>query len=1427
MGTTQDFVQLHNHTHYSVQDALPSPKALVKKAREMGFPAIAITDHGRMGGSIEFVEACRKVDEKTDPIKPIVGIEAYTVADHRVKEQVIRADGKKGRPKSNHLTLLAMNGDGYRNLVQAASLGAEEGYYYEPRISWPVVQEHNEGVIAMSGCLGSEVNQAFLRGDDEEAERVMRRFKDVFGDRYYAELQFHGIPEQKECMPKLAALARKLDIPCVASNDVHYLEPNDWQVHDILIQMRDLSVDRSGGKNGKKDAYGSHQFYMKDQAAMSKIFDGLDSSAVRNALLLSERVEDHLKLDSKHLLPSLPIPKDDERFTAWYKKHLPYNKPNEAYLAYRAFDGLQKLGLANDPIYKTRLRSELEQIWYMGVGDYFLIEDDLVQFMKGDNILFGIRGSGVGSLVNYCLGVCAIDPLRWNLMFERFLNPGRGTQYKVTLSELPFKAWFSEMGKQDQTLPTLRLRELAKANKDGLEEFGPDIAKEIWVLEQQGYAAYICDLADRGIKSSQNECQLWTAYFLGITDKRPDGGMIASKVATLPDVDTDMDDSRRQEAIAYTRTKYGEKNVAQIGTWGTYGAKAAVKGALKTSERFIGQFGEKAHAVAESITKTIPGKPGITIDEAISESDEFAQWARKYSSEVAIAQKLVGTISNLGVHAGGVLVSSEPIHDHSPVENSKGVLCSAFDMKSVERVGLVKYDFLGLATFQMLARALKLIEKRHGRVIDPAQIPLEDPKVFHDVYSKGKTSSVFQFASKGMQETLVQVQASNTEDLIAVAALYRPGPMAFIPDYAAGKRNPSSVKYGHPIIEKHLAVTYGIIVYQEQAMFLARDLAGFDWEETDKLRKAVSKKDPEAFAKVTKLFREKALARGVDKKVIDDLLSLMQKFAGYAFNRCLSAKTYIHTADGRRMHISKAYSEKPSHIMSMWEDGEIRPHAVKNIVKTGKKPVYRITTFANRTLKCTMEHRLLTTEGYKALSDMQVGTELIVQPRPVSDAQREARKANMKALEQTQGQKDRAADRMRDWQASRTPEEKLAHLRGIHEKHPDLGKSWCAKGTEKVRWLHANDPEWRAAHIERSIASVRDAYDTGPGYGHCSIASNGMWCASKPERAMCEWLIEQGIEFQMHKVLGNGRICDFYFGGVYWEMDGMDRVGQYFADKYDDLPYVVVTPEDFREHVARHLALEHASNGDPIVSIEYAGIEETYDIEMSDDGPKNFVANKIISHNSHSCSYAILSYWTAWLRTYYPSEWMAAVMQVDHDDENKMAVYRRECQLEKIKVNNPNVNESAGDTTVNAKGDIMLPLTTIKGVGSVAEAIVAEQPYTSMKDFVWRARPNRGLVIALGDNGALDCFPEVAALEDLHDIMQEFDRLVALRSDEEKRVAKAAKMKYTVKSLMDDFTGEEDWEGAVKAPAPIKPKAPARKTMKSPLKSNLFFDQDF
>jgi DNA polymerase-3 subunit alpha len=480
----------------------------------MGFPAIAMTDHGRMSGAVEFVDACRNAE---NPIKPIVGVEVYTCDDMHDKS----AGPGRRRPKHNHLTLLAKNEEGYKNLLKISSIASEIGYYYDPRVDHSVLEKHSKGIIALSGCLASEVNQALMKDDYELARQKAGWFSEVFDD-FYVELQYHGIEEQKHNTPLLIKIANELNLPMVCSNDVHYLQKANWKPHDLLISMRHLREEKGeyNPNSGKKKAYESKQFYLKTQNQMEKIFADRVPEAITNTMEICEKVEDYFKLDIPHLLPTVNVEKTKE-FVSFKKEKLPSHDTNDAYLAHLAFEGLKKLGKHEDKKYISRLKKELAQIWYMGVTDYFLIHNEMITYMKENNIMYGVRGSGVGSLVNYCLEIHPVDPIKWDLMFERFLNPGRGSQY-----DMIFKGDTAE-ARDDDILDHVATKALKKHLKNKLDlnpsssENKAKIAKEMWIIENQGLSNYYLHMVNENTKREENSIHSWVAYYLGITNKKP------------------------------------------------------------------------------------------------------------------------------------------------------------------------------------------------------------------------------------------------------------------------------------------------------------------------------------------------------------------------------------------------------------------------------------------------------------------------------------------------------------------------------------------------------------------------------------------------------------------------------------------------------------------------------------------------------------------------------------------------------------------------------------------------------------------------------------------------------------------------------------------------------------------------------------------
>ena len=1196
------FVHLHNHSEFSLLDGATKLKDMVKYAVEMEMPAIALTDHGMMYGAMEFYLKC-----KAAGIKPLVGVELYIATRGRTQR-----DPKKDG--SQHLVALAKNFTGYQNLMKLTTKASLEGFYYKPRVDKELLAEHSEGLIICSACLGAEIPQTLMKKSYEEAKSAAAWYREVFGEDFYLEIQDHGIEAQASVNKELLRMSREMGIKLVATNDAHYLKADDAEAHDVLVCIQTGTTV----EDPKRMKYEPRNFYLKDYEEMLKVFGSIAPEALENTLEIADKCNLEIEMGR------VPMPAVD----------LPEGRTAHGHMTELCREGLERRIKTVSQVHRDRLDYELDIIEQTGFSQYFLIVMDISNYSRNEGIFFGVRGSAAGSLASYCLGITDLDPIEYNLTFERFLNPER---------------------------------------------------------------------------------------------------------VTMPDIDMDFEDARRADVIKHVTEKYGTEQVAYITTFGTLGAKAALRDAGRALALPMSEV--------DKIAKMVPALPvGITIHKAMygdpdkgysGNPDMLSEYQNNPLANklITTAQKLEGISRHASTHAAGIMIADKPLVNYTPLaKTADGSLVTQYPHSSLEAIGLLKMDFLGLSNLTILANAVRLIKQTRDEVINVWDIPLgDDPRAdaAYEMVGRGETTGIFQLESQGMRKYVVDLKPNSVKELAAMVALYRPGPMAHIPRFIRGKFDPDSVSYTHPTLEPILAETYGVIVYQDQVLKIVQAIAGFSLGQADLLRRAMGKKKASEMEKQRANFLKGAEEKGVKAKTAGAIFDEIEPFAGYAFNGCLDAKTTVQKPDGTRIHISAAFAAQTPELMAMWEDGVIRPHKVARIVKTGRKPLFEIRTKGNRCVRATGEHRFLTTAGYLPVSEMSAGTELIVQPRPTSEAQREARRKNAAQIVQTPEVRRRASERMKAYQAARPLDDKIAHMKTMHKIHPDLWRKGQEAATLRNAWLHENDPEWREVVMQKSFANVRAAYDTGPGYGHCSIASNGMWCASGPERAMCEWLIERGVEFEMHKVLPGGRMCDFYFDGVYFEMDGMDRVAEFFAAKYGELPYVVVTPEDFRAKVSAHLDLAHAENGDPIVSIIPCGTGETYDIEMAEGGPKNFIANRIVSHNSHAACYAMVAYQTAYLKANYPAEYLAALMGAYIDNTEKVVATLEECGRLGVKVLPPDINGSALDFTVHGTdettltGAVQFGLLAIKNVGKAPiETILAAREkggrFVSLEDFCIR-----------------------------------------------------------------------------------------------------------
>ncbi|MDY0169988.1 MAG: DNA polymerase III subunit alpha [Thermoguttaceae bacterium] len=1343
--STDAFTHLHCHSHYSLLDGAGTIARLLDRAGELGMTALALTDHGNLHGAVEFYRAA-----KERGINPIIGYEAYIAPQSRLQKD---ASGMKDA--SFHLTLLARNQTGVRNLLKLASAAFTEGFYFRPRIDKEILEAHNEGLICLSGCVSSEINRILIDGQPsavKRAEEVAAWFHRVFGERYFIEIQNNGLEVQQIALQGACELADRMGIPLVATSDVHYVRQSDAGAQDILLCVN-TGKFRTDQKRMRME---SDQFHLRSPQEMYDAFPGR-ADAVRRSQEIADSVDIELELGQRHF----PV------FTP------PEQKTSEQYLRQLCIKGLKER-YANDAErcpggelseeVMARLDRELGVIEKLGFPNYFLIVWDFVNFAREQGIPATARGSGVGSLVSYSLYLSHVCPLKYDLLFERFLDESR--------------------------------RE-------------------------------------------------------------------------APDIDIDFCQQRRAEVIQYVKDRYGVENVAQIGTFGTLQAKAAI--------RDVGRAMGMPISRVDSVVALVPPVLNIKLEKALETSDQLREACDKdpqVRDLIGFARQVEGLARNIGTHAAAVVIADRPLTDYVPLQRITGKeeIITQWSMNDVERAGLLKMDFLGLRNLTILAKAVELVEQMTGQRIDPYGFPLEDQATF-DIFCRGETKGVFQFESGGIRELLQRMKPDHFRDIIATNALYRPGPLegGMVDDYIQVKHGRRKPEYKHPVMKEVLEETHGVMVYQEQVMRILNRLGGIRLADAYSCIKAISKKKLELIAKFRQEFIAGAGEKGLAKNEADDLFGLIEKFAGYGFNKCVAGDTVILDATtGDRTTVERLFHDRgPFNIHALGEDGRLRVRKVTDVVWNGRKPVYEVTTAQGKRLVATGNHPLRTLKGWRLLSELQPG-DAVASPRrlSVANGHRWPRHqvlllAHLLAEGNTchptclyfYNNDRRLIDEFVE--AAELFPESVARVtgrrgrfevcigRGEETRFPAGHTPWNAGGAAVAvkappkrsgafRWTEQLGligckagrkfvPPEAFRLADDQIELLLGRLWAGDGFVGAAgqmpyYATASAQLARDVQTLLLRIGIVAGIHAKTMRYVYNGQpreargytvhlvgedsinaFLDRVAGHVLGREQQVEAYRQYVAQcgtarsSKDTIPAEVSRWVDddrrsaglgwrdlearsgvsvrelvrknpsakrgFRRETIARLArffgsqrLQQVAESDVfwdrIVSIEPAGVTDTYDLTV--EGDHNFVADGLIVHNSHSTAYALIAYMTAYLKAHYPVAFMAALLSSDIPGRNfkrkdSVVEHLDDCKRMGITVLPPDVNRSEAEFAVDGQ-NICFALSAIKGCGAGAARAIADErrrggPYHSLFDFCERLDPGtvgRAAIETLVKAGAFD-----------------------------------------------------------------------------------------
>ncbi|HQX16526.1 MAG TPA: DNA polymerase III subunit alpha [Anaerolineales bacterium] len=1346
------FSHLHVHTEYSLLDGFSNIKKLIKRVKELEMPAVAITDHGTMFGVMDFYKAATQ-----EGIKPIIGVEAYMAA--RTMQD---RDSKLDRT-SSHLLLLAENETGYKNLLKISSAAQLDGFYYYPRIDHDLLAKHSEGIIATSGCMSAEIPRLLLEGNAEEAVKRMNWYYDVFGrDNFFIELQQHDIKEIAALNKKLLEMGMKYSAKYIATNDVHYINQDDARLQDIMLAIQTQSLLSDTERMRMSD----DSYYLRTPAEMSRLFAEVPES-LSNTLLIAERCNVDLSFKGYHL-PDFPVPAG---FTV------------QSYLRHLCNEGAQKRygDRATSSQVQERIDYELSVVSKMGFDAYFLIVWDLCRHARENNIWYNARGSAAGSIVAYVLEITVVDPLQHDLLFERFLNPGR---------------------------------------------------------------------------------------------------------ISMPDIDLDFRDDRRAEMLEYTSRKYGSDKVAQIITFGTMGTKAALRDVARVMDIPLPEV--------DRVAKLVPFVSGrnTTMEDALAIPD----FKKIYNEQphlrelIDTAARMEGTVRNAGTHAAGVVISDKPIMEYLPLhrptsgsEETPIKTVTQFEMGILDSLGMLKVDFLGLITLSVMAKACDLIEKRHGVKLDLNNIPLDDPKSF-EIMGAGQTAGLFQVEGGGMTRWIVQMKPKTLDNIIAMVALYRPGPMQFIPDYIARMHGESEVEYRHPSLQPIFQDTFGIPVYQEQLMRAAVELAGYTPSESDELRKAISKKIKQDIDKHRHKFVKGAVANGMDTTIAESIYSDWEEFARYGFNKCLPGDVEVVDAStGRVVRIEDLY-RGTTHVTETVSCDisslKLKPQPVTRVMDNGVKPVFRLTTALGRVIEATENHPFYTYHGWRQLVELQED-DFIAVPRVIHvEGKNKWYDHEVIALGHLLAEGNlchphsvyfysQDIDQVNDFvQAANS----FRNVNCTISTHKSTYSVYAARTDKQFppeifTWVGELGLLGKNARTKEIPASVFELNNRQIGLmisrmwegdGHVDEIGRSMFYATASYRMaqqLQHLLLRFGIISRLRTVefpYKEGRVgYQLFITGYENFQKFAAHIGCHFISKKRRavVEYLVsyvppvkigtkdIVPSSVKEHMRtaknqsgltwtqlseitgvaprefyptnsagkigfRRNTLQRLGNyfddptikkyaesdlyWDRIAYIEYVGEKQTYDLEIADT--HNFIANDILVHNSHAADYGVIAVQTAYLKANYPTEYMTALLSASAGQIEKVAFYVSDAKSMGVPVLPIDINASGWDFEIENTKDkpsIRFGLGAVKNVGQAAVEVILKErdqngAFKDLNDFARRAdlrAVGKRALECLVKVGAMDLFGNRAAL------LASLDRIVAI-SNAHFRAADAGQM-----SLFGAVTG--------------------------------------